>query len=242
MRILIISDIHANLVALEAVLKDAGTVDAVWCLGDLVGYGPNPNECVALVRQLPNLLCLVGNHDKAVLGEIDINVFNNDARVAIEWTQRTAATETLEYLRSLPANDLSWPYTLTHGSPRQPIWEYILDKYIAEENFPLFDTSYCLVGHTHVPVIFHQASRDEVVEEAPDYTAPRALRNERLIINPGSVGQPRDNNPDAAYAILEPYDAIWQFKRVPYDILATQSRMRAARLSERLVARLAYGW
>lgn len=242
MRVLIISDIHANFVALETVLRDAGQFDAVWCLGDLVGYGPSPNECVELVRQLPNLICLVGNHDKAVLGEIDINVFNGDARMAIEWTQRTVTPENRDYLKSLQPQDLSWPYTMVHGSPRQPVWEYILDRYVAEENFALFDTNYCLVGHTHVPVVYHLLPDGECVEEAPDYAAPRPLRSERLIINPGSVGQPRDNNPEAAYAILHPYEAVWEYRRVAYDIAATQARMRAVRLPERLVSRLAYGW
>lgn len=244
MRVLVISDIHANLVALETVLADAvGRYDAVWCLGDLVGYGPNPNECVALVRELPGLVCLVGNHDKAVLSEIDINVFNGDARAAIAWTQSVCAPETFGYLAGLPARVLQGDYTLVHGSPRQPVWEYILDRFIAMENFPMFSTPYCLVGHTHMPVIYKQVGLNgDVRDEAPDYSAPRALRGERLIINPGSVGQPRDNNPDAAYALLDTASDIWEYRRVPYDLFATQSRMRAAQLPERLAARLGYGW
>jgi predicted phosphodiesterase len=244
-RVLVISDIHANLVALETVLADAvGRYEAVWCLGDLVGYGPNPNECVALVRGLPELTCLVGNHDKAVLAEIDINVFNGDARAAIAWTQSVTTPDTLEYLRDLPAEVLCGDYTLVHGSPRQPVWEYILDRYIALENFPLFKTPFCVVGHTHMPVIYKQAVPDgDVRDEAPNYGAPRPLRSgERLIINPGSVGQPRDNNPDAAYALLDTDTDIWEYRRVPYDLFATQSRMRAAHLPERLATRLGYGW
>lgn len=244
MRVLIISDIHANLVALEAVFADAvGRYDAAWCLGDLVGYGPNPNECVALVRSLPSLVCLVGNHDKAVLGEIDINVFNGDARAAIAWTQSVSTPDTLAYLRDLPEQVLQEDYTLVHGSPRQPVWEYILDRFIAMENFPLFSTPFCLVGHTHMPVIYKQLGLNgDVGDEAPNYSAPRPLRGSRLIINPGSVGQPRDNNPDAAYALLNTETDTWEYRRVPYDLFATQSRMRAARLPERLAARLGYGW
>ena len=136
MRILIISDIHANLVALEAVLADAGSFDAAWCLGDLVGYGPNPNECVARVRALPNLICLLGNHDQAVLGDVDLRVFNGDARAAISWTQRAATPTSLEYLRSLSPETVYRDFTLVHASPRQPIWEYILDADIAFHNFP----------------------------------------------------------------------------------------------------------
>ena len=243
MRILIISDIHANLVALEAVLADAGPYDAAWCLGDLVGYGPNPNECVARVRALPGLICLLGNHDQAVLGDVDLRVFNGDARAAITWTQQAITPTSLEYLRTLAPETIVGDFTLVHASPRQPIWEYILDADIAFHNFPYLTTPYCLVGHTHQPVVFHQlAPEGNVQDEDPDYHAPRPLARQSLIINPGSVGQPRDNNPDAAYALLDLEDEIWHYRRVPYDIAATQDRLRKAGLPERLAARLGYGW
>ena len=243
MHVLIISDIHANLPALETVLAHAGSYEAVWCLGDLVGYGPNPNECVERVRALPGLICLVGNHDKAVLGEIDLNIFNLDARIAIAWTQHVLSTETLAYLQSLPATDQSGEFTLVHGSPRQPIWEYILDRYIAKENFPLIKTRWCLVGHTHTPVIYKETSLDgDCDEETPDYRHPRPLNGDRLIINPGSVGQPRDNNPHAAYALLDTDAAVWEYRRVLYNVAETQNRMRMVKLPERLASRLAYGW
>jgi predicted phosphodiesterase len=243
MRVLIISDIHANLVALDTVLAHAGPYDAVWCLGDIVGYGPNPNECVERVRSLPNLKCLVGNHDKAVLGEIDLNVFNADAQLAILWTQSVMNNDAVAYLRALPERERYGEFTLVHGSPRQPVWEYILDRYIAKDNFPLIETRYCVVGHTHMPVIYHELGPEgECFEEAPNYFRPRSLNGERLIINPGSVGQPRDNNPAAAYAILDMELEMWEYRRVPYDVAETQNRMRAALLSERLIARLAYGW
>jgi predicted phosphodiesterase len=243
MRILIISDIHANLVALEAVLADAGPFDAAWCLGDLVGYGPNPNECVARVRALPGLICLLGNHDQAVRGDIDLRVFNGDARAAIGWTQAAITPTSLDYLRSLAPECIWQEFTLVHASPRQPVWEYILDANIASRNFPYIATPYCLVGHTHQPVIFHQLEpAGEVVDEEPNYQAPRPLAGQRLIINPGSVGQPRDNNPQAAYALLDLEDELWHYRRVPYDIAATQDRLRKAGLPERLAARLGYGW
>src|SRR5258708_3875583 len=136
MRVLIISDIHANLVALEAVLAEAGPYEATWCLGDLVGYGPNPNECVARVRALPGLICLLGNHDQAVLGDVDLRVFNGDARAAITWTQHVATSSTIAFLRSLTPLCEIGDFTLVHASPRQPIWEYILDREIAYANFP----------------------------------------------------------------------------------------------------------
>lgn len=243
MRVLIISDIHANLAALEAVLADAGPYDATWCLGDLVGYGPDPNECVDRVRSLPKLTCLLGNHDLAVLGDIDLRVFNGDARAAISWTRHSATPGTLDYLRSLSPECLWRDYTLVHASPRQPIWEYILDRDIAYANFPLITTPYCLVGHTHQPVIYWQVTPGgEVLEEEPDYAAPRPLAREHLIINPGSVGQPRDNNPDAAYALLDVETEAWEYRRVAYDVAVTQGRLRKAGLPERLAARLGFGW
>ncbi len=243
MRILIISDIHANIVALEAILADAGPFDAAWCLGDLVGYGPNPNECVARVRALPGLICLLGNHDQAVRGDIDLRVFNGDARAAINWTQAAITPTSLEYLRSLSPECVWQNFTLVHASPRQPVWEYILDTDIAYRNFPYLTTPYCLVGHTHQPVIFHQLDAEgDVLLEEPDYQAPRPLELQSLIINPGSVGQPRDNNPDAAYALLDLEDEIWHYRRAPYNIALTQARLRTAGLPERLAARLSYGW
>lgn len=244
MRVLILSDIHANLVALETVLAAAaGQYEAVWCLGDLVGYGPNPNECVAAVRALPGLICLVGNHDKAVLGEVDQNVFNGDARAAISWTQKVLTPESAAYLAALPARTEASGYTLAHASPRQPVWEYILDRFVAQDNFAHFDTPVCLVGHTHMPVIYRQSGPyGEAEEETPNYAQARPLHGEKLIINPGSVGQPRDNNPDAAYALLDTGAQTWHYCRVAYDVGATQSRMRTARLPERLAGRLVYGW
>jgi predicted phosphodiesterase len=245
MRVLIISDIHANLVALEAVLADAaGTAyDAVWCLGDLLGYGPRPNECVERVRALRGLVCLVGNHDKAVLGELDVNAFNHDARAAILWTRSALTPENRAYLQSLQPLDEIGEYTLAHASPRQPVWEYILNRYIARDNFRYFETTFCLVGHTHVPVIYHEPGPDgECGESPPDYEHPLQLNNHRRIINPGSVGQPRDSIPDAAYAFLDTKTRVWQYCRAPYDVAATQRQMRAADFPERLIIRIAYGW
>ncbi len=246
MRVLVISDVHANLVALEAVLAEAANepYDAVWCLGDLVGYGPHPNECVERVRALDPLVCLVGNHDKAVLGELDINSFNIDARTAILWTREALALENRQYLQSLEPLKKIGDFTLVHASPRQPVWEYVLNRYIARENFPCFDTPFCLVGHTHVPVVYNEAAGPdgECGEIAPDYERPLPLNGQRLIINPGSVGQPRDSIPDAAYAFLDTATRVWEYRRTAYDIAATQREMRTARFPERLIVRIAYGW
>jgi diadenosine tetraphosphatase ApaH/serine/threonine PP2A family protein phosphatase len=242
MRILIISDIHANLSALDAVLDGAGPVEAVWCLGDLVGYGPDPNQCIEKIKQLPNLVCLLGNHDAAALGHIDTDSFNPEARQAIQWTRESLSTGSISFLETLPEKIVIDPVTLTHGSPRQPVWEYVLDTRTATANFNYFDTPYCLVGHTHLPVVYYladesRAARTIVPEESMQITlAPRA------IINPGSVGQPRDRDPRAAFVIYEPEDSLMEFWRVSYDIHAVQERMVNANLPDRHIQRLTSGW
>jgi len=134
-------------------------------------------------------------------------------------------------------------YTLAHGSPREPVWEYILDPIIAALNFPHFETPYCFVGHTHMPVIYKQLSeRGDIHAQQPAYRQPAQLNGHRLIINPGSVGQPRDANPDAAYAILQVEKGILECRRVPYPVQVTQEKMRRAEMPERLIARLERGW
>lgn len=242
MRLLIISDIHANLTAFETVLADAkGLWDKIWCLGDVIGYGPDPNECVELLRQHDHL-SLSGNHDWAVLGKLDINTFNNDAREAITWTRHALTAENRDYLDSLPPTLIEEPFTLAHASPRHPVWEYILDPTTAEANFAHYKTPYCLVGHTHSPVIFVELENDYPLALLPEYNRQIALGTERLIINPGSVGQPRDSDPRAAYALLDTESLIWQFRRVEYPIAPVQERMRQHNMPNRLVIRLEYGW
>lgn len=243
MRILVISDIHANLVAFETVLKDAqGDWDYVWCLGDVVGYGPDPNECCDLLKTLPHL-CLAGNHDWAALGRLDIRTFNVDARKAVNWTQETLTEENIAYLSALPTTFVLGNYTLAHGSPREPVWEYILDPLIAALNFPHFETDYCLVGHTHTPIIFELTTDEgDTSSMQPKYRESKNLNGHRLIINPGSVGQPRDSNPDAAYAVLDVEAGIFEHRRIPYPIQVTQERMRNHGMPERLVTRLEHGW
>jgi predicted phosphodiesterase len=260
MRVLILSDIHANLTALETVLADAEQLDLlgdtgfeqVWCLGDVVGYGPDPNECVERLRAFgDDHLCVAGNHDWAVLGNLPVDDFNAEARRAVLWTQEQLTPESQAYLKGLPAEPLvRGDFTITHASPRHPVWEYMVSPFIARETLAHFDTQSCLVGHTHVPVIF-QCHRQQRAGEntevcralAPSYRQSVDLTNgHRLIINPGSVGQPRDSNPRAAYALLDTEANILRFRRVAYPYELTQSRMRAAKLPDRLIARLAYGW
>lgn len=246
MRALVLSDIHANLAALEAVLKDAATVgyDVVWCLGDTVGYGPEPDECVARVRSLrPE--AVVGNHDWAAVGRMDVDDFNPEARRAVLWTQKHLNPSSMAWLRLLPSEPLmEGAFTLTHGSPRDPVWEYILRPSDASENLAYFDTPFCLVGHTHVPALHIWNARDGKVRLAAPLVG-RAMplqSGARIIINPGSVGQPRDNDPRAAYAILDTEQMTWLPRRAAYPIEITQAHMRAAGLPERLINRLAFGW
>ena len=242
MPILVISDIHANLNALDAVLADAGEVDATWCLGDLVGYGPDPNESVARVRGLPNLICLVGNHDAAALNQIDLYTFNPEARRSLVWTQERLTRESEEYLGNLPPRLVYSQVTLVHGSPRQPVWEYLLDTRTATKNFHYFKTLYCFVGHSHLPVIYQMLDG----HTAADLIIPRPQAHfkmtPRAILNPGSVGQPRDRDPRAAYALYHPEEHIWEHRRVDYDISSVQDRMRQVGLPKRHIERLSAGW
>ncbi len=151
MRTLILSDIHSNLTALQAVLDDAAPFDRVFCLGDVVGYGPDPNECIDALRELPELACVKGNHDAAILGEIDIHAFNNDARVSLEWLVSQLMPENYRWLRECPEKLEIDEFTLAHGSPRNPVWEYVMELSVAKSNMGRFDTRFCLVGHTHIP-------------------------------------------------------------------------------------------
>jgi diadenosine tetraphosphatase ApaH/serine/threonine PP2A family protein phosphatase len=243
MRRLILSDIHSNLVALEAVLEEAPTGLPVWCLGDIVGYGPQPNECIQRLRSLDVEACIVGNHDWAVMGKVDVRDFNLDAQRSVIWTQRQLIPVHLGYLEGLPLSVVEDGFTLVHGSPREPIWEYILYPPIARRNFEHFETQHCLVGHTHVPVAFrlnsdHQVLKTEHLVEG----RPLLLENGRLIINPGSVGQPRDGDSRASYAILDTEVGTLEHHRVVYDIAKVQQQMEEVGLPQRNVMRLSYGW
>ncbi len=242
MQVLVLSDIHGNLPALQAVLLDAGAVDQVWCLGDVVGYGPYPNECIELLRKQPDLVCLLGNHDAAVIGMIPLQTFNQDARLSVQWTSATLRHSNRAWLESLPEVEVHEPFTLVHGSPRNPVWEYLLDPGAASINFEYFETDYCFVGHTHLPIQFtftqpHRPARWSI----PPVDQETKLKP-RVIINPGSVGQPRDHDPRAAYALLDTAGLTVRYKRVKYDIESVQQRILAENLPERHALRLIEGW
>lgn len=243
MRILVLSDIHANYTALMAVLEDAGDVDETWCLGDVVGYGPDPNACVEELRERPMLTCLLGNHDVAAIGKIPLELFNGDARLSLIWHEKVLAPSNADFLRSLPDNTkVRNDVTLAHGSPRDPIWEYIINTLSARLNFDYFDTNWCFVGHSHIQCMFMlNEGLDRITLDSPKVGEP-IKSNGRAILNPGSVGQPRDRDPRAAYAIFDPEAVTWEARRVEYDIKEVQDRMRDAKLPERHTERLAEGW
>ncbi|MFO8035487.1 MAG: metallophosphoesterase family protein [Anaerolineales bacterium] len=242
MTVLVISDIHSNLTALEAVLEEAGSYDSVWCLGDVVGYGPDPNQCVERVRDLPELACLRGNHDSAVTGLAEKAKFNPTAQEALEWTEKELHASNLTFIKDLPSHLEKGEVTLAHGSPRDPVWEYIMDPYTATANFDFFSTPYCLVGHSHIPFLYAYEDGEELVVRKPLPLGEEVQLPERALLNPGSVGQPRDNDPRASYAMFDPEERTWIHCRVAYDVAAVQQRMRDAGLPLNYIQRIAHGW
>lgn len=242
MKILVLSDIHANYAALETVLNHAPEFDALWCLGDVVGYGPDPNECIERIRAYPNLVCVIGNHDAATVGRISLDAFNSEAAQVIQWTQDQLTDPNISFLNKLPEYIELDSITLAHGSPRYPIWEYILDTRTAQQNFGYFETPYCFVGHSHLPSLFQfQDGRETADLEIPKANSQVKLTH-RTIINPGSVGQPRDRDPRAAYAIFDTENASVSFYRIDYEMVSLQERMRALHFPRRFIERLETGY
>ena len=242
MRYAILGDIHSNLAAFQAVLRDIESrcgFDKIWCLGDVVGYGPEPHECIELLRQYDHL-CVAGNHDWAAVGNIDSSDFNLDAARACHWTGQQLTAEDKEYLRDLPEKIFQDNFTLAHGSPREPIWEYLLSLEAAQDNFPCFETDFCLVGHSHVPLVFEHIDNTVAYKRFQE-GANLKLGENRLIINPGGVGQPRDGDPRANYAVYDTEVRTIYHYRVEYDITATQEKMAEHKLPPRLISRLNFG-
>jgi diadenosine tetraphosphatase ApaH/serine/threonine PP2A family protein phosphatase len=293
MRYAILSDIHGNDEALSAVLKDIERVneeygspmDQVWCLGDIVGYGPEPGECVRRIRSSCDI-CIPGNHDWAAIGKLDLADFSQGAAASARWTSNQLKPDEQRYLHLLPETTRVRDFTLAHGSPLNPIWEYLTTPAVAAANFSAFETIFCVVGHSHLPTIFLQPRMASASITAPMRRAMspsvalamatpggpsrHALEDDesgqsmyyppsssctritpapgiwmvpsghRAIINPGSVGQPRDGNPRASYLI---YDSQvgFEFRRVPYEIEVTSRKIRAKGLPAQLAERLAQG-
>jgi diadenosine tetraphosphatase ApaH/serine/threonine PP2A family protein phosphatase len=242
-RVAVISDVHANLYALEAVLGeiDRASPDAIWCLGDTVGYGPRPNECCVAVRERSDLT-LIGNHDLVALGAagVDASDFNPEAAAASQWTEQELDEAAREFLEPLsPTAELDG-VQLFHGSPRDPVWDYVLTEAIALESLTLTSAPLVLVGHTHAATALLLDGDGLEGGIAPDGLEIELGRG-RWLLNPGSVGQPRDGNPDAAFLELDLEAKTARFRRVAYPVARTQEEIRERGLPDALAERLAHG-
>ena len=240
MRVAVISDVHANLRALEAVLAaiDDEDLDAVWCLGDTVGYGPRPNECCTSVRERA-ALCLVGNHDLVALGDIAVGDFNDEAAAAALWTRDELSADSQSFLRGLEPAARVEGAELYHASARDPVWEYLLSEDAVRATFDLTTAPLVLVGHSHVALAVNARG-----DELDGGLAPGGTEVEldgRWVLNPGSTGQPRDGDPRAAWLLLDLEQRRASFRRVAYPVKETQAELRAAGLPPGLAARLAFG-
>ena len=242
-RVLVVADVHSNLDAFQSVINDAekrGAIDAIWALGDLVGYGPEPGACLALLRQYPHV-AIGGNHDRAACGQIGTQDFNAYAAAAAEWTAGALTEDEKAYLSALPDTVTDGDFTLVHGSLRDPIWEYVLSSDSASEHLDRQTTPYGLIGHSHLQLVFIEFERGRVRgslmgdEDAVDLDA------RRVVANPGGLGQPRDGDPQTAYALLDRDDRRLTFYRVEYDIARVQKKMRMAGLPGYLIERLSRG-
>ena len=242
MRALIVSDIHSNLEAFRAVIEDVdarGGFDEIWSLGDLVGYGPEPSKCVELLRSYPHN-AVAGNHDLAAIGKLPLDRFNPYAAAANRWTAEQLTREQADYIGELPLTLEIDEFTLAHGSPRDPIWEYLTTVDAAIACFTHIDTYWCLVGHSHVPFLCIPRADGAAFMAFPKGRTIQ-LDEEALIINPGSVGQPRDGDPRASYVLYDDTAQTVAHHRVDYDITATQDKMRQLQLPDYLIERLAIG-
>ncbi|HYY04875.1 MAG TPA: metallophosphoesterase family protein [Gaiellaceae bacterium] len=240
MRVAVISDVHGNRHALDAVLGEieAESVDAVWCLGDTVGYGPQPNECCRLVETHTDL-CLVGNHDLVVLGVLTVSDFNEEAAAAALWTRETLTEESRAFLRRLEPQAEAEGVELFHASARDPVWEYVLSEEAAHATFELTSSPLVLVGHSHVALALMLAGNGVAGGVATGGTKLELAG--RWLVNPGSVGQPRDGDPRAAWLLVDLERRSATFRRVVYPFERTQAEMVDAGLPYPLAARLARG-
>jgi diadenosine tetraphosphatase ApaH/serine/threonine PP2A family protein phosphatase len=238
-RVAVLSDIHGNLHALDAVLEsiDRDAPDEIWCLGDLVGYGPRPNRCCAVVAERADA-CLIGNHDLAVLGRLDLEIFAPDAAISAAWTSGVLEPEARAYLESHEPKGEREGVGLFHASARDPVWEYVLSPGVAYASLAEAPQKLVLVGHSHVALSFHLS--DTTLATAAEGTELE-LAGDRWLLNPGSVGQPRDGDPRAAWLLLDLEAQRATFRRVTYDVGATQAELRERGLPEALAARLEHG-
>jgi diadenosine tetraphosphatase ApaH/serine/threonine PP2A family protein phosphatase len=242
MRIALLSDVHGNLPAFEAVLADVDDADVEesWCLGDLVGYGAEPDGCVELARERCDL-CLAGNHDLVVTGEIDLGDFSSSAAAAAQWTRDNIGAEALEFLSSLKPQADDRDIGLFHASPRDPVWEYVLSTWQADECMDLMDPRVGAVGHSHVALWFRRAGEGDVEGAPAEGGLEHDLSDGEWLLNPGAVGQPRDGDPRAAWLMLDTDRWTASYRRAEYDIAGAQAAIRAANLPDSLAERLQHG-
>ncbi|MGA7705955.1 MAG: metallophosphoesterase family protein [Solirubrobacteraceae bacterium] len=242
MKVALVSDIHSNVQAFEAVLEDvaAGDAEELWCLGDIVGYGADPDACVELVRRHV-AVCLAGNHDIAVAGELPLDEFTRGASLAAQWTRETIEPANLAFLAALSPQAEESGMGLFHASPRDPIWEYVLSALLAELCLDVQARRVCLIGHSHVASSFvrhpGEAATGEPRREGTELDVSRG----EWLLNPGSVGQPRDGDPRAAWMLLDLDAQVASYKRTSYDVVGAAAAIRAARLPDSLAERLEYG-
>ncbi|MEV4420369.1 metallophosphoesterase family protein [Patulibacter sp. NPDC049589] len=242
MHVAVISDIHGNRHALDAVLADADDrgCDEVWCLGDVVGYGADPNGCCTAVRGFASV-CLAGNHDLAAIGAMSAESFSPDAATSAAWTRENLTKEHREWLGSLRPEGVAQSFLLAHGSPLHPVWEYVLTAKQAESSLDAFEEQVALIGHSHIPLSFARDGRRAVVPQRRQDGDEAQIGAQRWLLNPGSVGQPRDEDPRAAWMELHPYDGRVVWHRVRYDVEGAAQAIRDAGLPTSLADRLSVG-
>ena len=241
MRVAVVSDIHGNYHALEAVLAEvlSETPDEIWCLGDVVGYGPDPNRCCEAVERHANL-CLAGNHDLAVIGSLTVEDFNGDAAVAVRWTQTVLADDARRFLEPLVPAATRNGAALFHGSPIDPVWDYVLSEEVARASMEMVRAPLVMVGHSHVALSI--AYDGEALSGGLAHGGQEVdLRASRWLLNPGSVGQPRGGDPRAAWLMLDLAAGRASFRRTEYPIERTQAEIRSVGLPEALAVRLERG-
>ena len=245
MRVAVLSDVHSNQPALEAVLAatETAAVDQVWCLGDVVGYGAQPDACAALIRERCEV-CLVGNHDLAVLGGLDTSSFSDPAAAAVAWTQANASEETFEFLRGLEPEATRDGVAMFHASPRDPIWEYVLSVEQAEAGLDALEERIGLIGHSHISLFFTRPEQSRTGQTQGAQAGDGAvldLGSGSWLLNPGSAGQPRDGDPRGAWLELDTEQWTARFHRVEYDVAAAAEAIFAAGLPSPLAERLGAG-
>lgn len=245
MRVALVSDVHGNLQALDAALQHASGegIEAVWCMGDMVGYGAQPNEVIARLREV-DARCVIGNHDAAALDLIDTDLFNPTAAVSAEWTKEVLSPESLEFLAAKAETEVAGDWSFVHGTFDDPLWEYLTHESNANSHFDAAKSRLSLVGHTHLPLVIWRDEQGRVGGRQPKRGEVIELNTwdgHQICVNPGGVGQPRDGDPTAPYAILDTAKNEVRFHRVSYDIAEAQRHIREAGLPDALADRLEDG-